>query len=62
MSKQYHRYEETRGRTPPDNYLCPPILGYYKFFVLFGAPRNDKTTNNSIEKLRFHMQTNVHLM
>ena len=37
----------------------PPILGYPTAFVWFGAPLNDKTTNNSIEKLRFLMQNNV---
>ena len=46
-----------QGRAcPPDGCLCPLILGYSKFFVLFGAPRNDKTTNNSINKLKFPIQ------
>ena len=43
----------------PDGCLCSPILGYSKFFVLFGVPRNDKSTNNSMNKLRFLMQNNV---
>ena len=42
-----------------DGCLCPPILGYFKFFVLFEVPHNDKTSNNSIKKLRFYMQNNV---
>ena len=47
-----------QGAVTPDRCLCL-ILGYSKFFVLFGAPLNDKTTNNSIKKLRFLMQNNV---
>ena len=42
--------------------MCrPPILGYSKIFVLFGAPPSDKTTNNNIKKFRFLMQNNVQL-
>ena len=53
------RYGEPGGRAPLTAVCAPPILGYSKFFVLFGVPHKGKTTNNSIKKLRFVMQNNV---